>query len=166
MLFIITCGNSGSGRRGDPKFIDDSIEQYNLGNYNDALRSFERFFIEDETSPTAAYSRAWKAIAYEALDKPDHALLCVEKALTIKPDDADFWKAKERFLFASNKDTEAAKVGRKTASLETGMLPSTTTSLPLTNATPTTTTTLIYSRFTEQDRLYLAITQTQITIPY
>lgn len=165
-LCLLTCGCSVSEKKGDPKFIEDGIGQYNTGNYKEALWSFERYLIEDETSPTAAYAWGWKAVTYEALDKPDQALPCIEKAIAINPNDADFWRAKERFLLALDRDTEAAEAGRRAASLESTGSPAPTTSPSITTTTPSVTTSLTPSKFTDKDRMYLGMTQTQRAILY
>lgn len=163
---LLACGCSGSEKKGNPKFIEDGIELYNNGNYKDALWSFERYLIEDETSPTAAYAWGWKAVTYEALDKSDQALDCIDKAIAIQPNDADFWRAKERFLTDLGRTSEAAEAGRRAAALESASSPTSTTTPPVTAPVTTATPSITPSMFTDRDRAYVVMTRTQTAVLY
>lgn len=164
IFFLLICGCSGSEKKGNPKFIENGIELYNNGNYKDALWSFERYLIEDETSPTAAYAWGWKAVTYEALDRSDQALYCIEKAIAIQPNDADFWRAKERFLTDLGRSSEAAEAGRRAAALESASSPPSTTTQPVTAKVTTATPSITPSRFTDRDRAYEVMTRTQTAV--
>jgi tetratricopeptide (TPR) repeat protein len=160
LLALILCCGCSSPSNGDPRFIEEGIAQYNEGNYKDALWSFERYLINDESSPTAAYAWGWKGITYEELGNYDQALQCIERALALRPNDADLWRAKERVLNALGRTGEAAEAGRRAAQLGTGeLIPPTTptiTTIPVTSPTP--------SPFTAADWTFAYLVKNQTAI--
>ncbi|MDD1675803.1 MAG: tetratricopeptide repeat protein [Methanomicrobiales archaeon] len=157
LLVTLSCGCS-SEQQGDQKYIEQGIAQYNEGRFNDALWSFERYLITDENSTTASYAWAWKGITYEELGKYDQALSCIDRALRIRPEDPEVWRAKERILLHLGRNEEAAQAGKIAASLAG---PSATLSFTPTFTAVTTSPAPTVSRFTERDRSYIRETKNQ-----
>jgi tetratricopeptide (TPR) repeat protein len=155
LLTSLLCGCT-SENKGNEKYIQDGINQYNAGNYKDALWSFERYLIDDENSTTAGYAWGWKGITYEELERYDQALTCIDRAIQINPDDPNLWRARQRILLQLGRDEEAAWAGQKAASLENpplSPLPTFTTLPP--SPTPT------LSPFTEMDRTFVVRARNQ-----
>ncbi|MDD1679017.1 MAG: tetratricopeptide repeat protein [Methanomicrobiales archaeon] len=157
-FLLLTAFISGctSEQKGNVKYIQDGIDQYNAGNFKDALWSFERYLIDDENSTTAGFAWGWKGITYEELGKYDQALTCIDRAIQITPDDPVLWKARQRILLQLGRPDEAAWAEQKAASLQNpsaSPLPTFTTLPP--SPTPT------LSPFTERDRTYVTLARNQ-----
>jgi tetratricopeptide (TPR) repeat protein len=155
LLTAIFCG-CASEQKGNVQYIHDGIEQYNAGNYNDALWSFERYLIDDENSTTAGYAWGWKGITYEELEKYDQALTCIDRAIQIRPDDPTLWTARQRILLELGRPDEAEWAGQKAANLENpslSPLPPFTT--PPLSPSPTA------SPFSERDRDFVLLVRDQ-----
>jgi tetratricopeptide (TPR) repeat protein len=149
LLTTFSCGCAGE-EKGNEKYIQEGINQYNAGNYKDALWSFERYLIDDENSTTAGYAWGWKGITYEELEKYDQALNCIDRAIHISPNDPNLWRARQRILLQLDRVEEAAWAGQKAASLENPSL----TPLPTFTTLPPSPT-LTPSPFTEMDRNFV-----------
>jgi tetratricopeptide (TPR) repeat protein len=157
-LLLLTAFFSGcaSEQKGNVKYIQDGIDQYNAGNYKDALWSFERYLINDENSSTAGSAWGWKGITYEELGKYEQALTCIDRAIQINPGDPALWRARQRVLLELGRTDEAAWAGQKAASLENPSL----TPLPtLTTLAPSPTPTA--SPFTVRDRNFVTLARNQ-----
>jgi tetratricopeptide (TPR) repeat protein len=155
LLTAFICGCAGE-QKGNVRYIQDGIDQYNAGNYKDALWSFERYLIDDENSSTAGSAWGWKGITYEELGKYEQALTCIDRAIQINPNDPALWRARQRILLELGRTDEAAWAGQKAASLENpslSPLPTLTTPSPSPTPTP--------SPFTAGDRAFVALARNQ-----
>lgn len=118
LLIILVCGCTSSSSKADPKLIDQGIKLYNEGKYQDALWSFERYLINDETSSMAATAWAWKGISYEELSNYEQALYCYNRAIAIQREIPQLWRSKERVLEKLGRHEEAREAAKKATELE------------------------------------------------
>jgi tetratricopeptide (TPR) repeat protein len=157
ILSALSCG-CASEQKGNQKYIEEGIDQYNAGNFNDALWSFERYLIDDENSTTAGYAWAWKGITYEELGKYDQALTCIDRAIQINPGDPEMWRARARILQQLGRTDEAVWAEQKAASLENPSL----TPLPTFTTVPASPSPTV-SPYTVRDRNFVTMAHNQTT---
>ncbi|MDD1673836.1 MAG: hypothetical protein LUP99_05455 [Methanomicrobiales archaeon] len=116
LLVTLACGCSNN-QKGNQKYIDEGIAQYNNQKYDLAIINFDLYLSEDNTSIDAARAYAWQGVSYEELGNFNRALQCLDNATRIKQDEPTIWRAKERVFLEMGRNEEAAFAGRKAARL-------------------------------------------------